>query len=42
MTEEKISHKLRLENMDETINYLIEVINQNKLINKKHSRFLQL
>ena len=41
MTEEKISHKLRLENMDETINYLIEVINQNKLINKKHSRFLQ-
>ena len=36
MSEEEISHEFRLTNIDENWNYLIEEINQNELINKKH------
>ena len=36
MFEENISHELRLKNIDETRNYLIEEINRNELMNKKH------
>ena len=36
MSEEEISHEFRLTNIDENWNYLIEEINQNELISKKH------
>ena len=36
MVEENISQEFRLENIDETRNYLIEGINRNELISKKH------
>ena len=36
MAEKKISQELRLKNIDETRNYLIEEINQNELMRKKH------
>ena len=35
MAEENTSHELRLKNINETRNYLIEEIKQNELINKK-------
>ena len=38
MAEENISQELRLKNIDETGNYLIEEINRNELISKKHKR----
>ena len=36
MTEENISRKFRLENINKKINYFIEEINQNELMSKKH------
>ena len=36
MAEENISQEFRLENITETRNYLIEKINRNQLISKKH------
>ena len=38
MTEGNISQEFRLKNIDETKNYSIEEINQNKLVNKKHKK----
>ena len=38
MPEEKISHEFRLNNIDETVNFLIEEINRNELISKKHKK----
>ena len=38
MVEENISQEFRLKNIDETRNYLIEEINQNDLISKKHEK----
>ena len=38
MDEWNISQKFRLKNVDETRNYLIEEINQNKLVTKKHKK----
>ena len=35
MVEENISQGFRLKNIDETINYFLEEIKQNKLMNKK-------
>ena len=39
MAEEKISQEFRLKNLNETKNYLIEEINRNQLISKKHKKF---
>ena len=36
MAEENISQEFRLKNIDETKNYLIEEINRNELMSKKH------
>ena len=36
MTKENISQEVRLKIIDETRNYFIEEINQNKSISKKH------
>ena len=36
MYEENISQKCRLKNIDEARNYLIQEMNQNELISKKH------
>ena len=38
MAEESISQEFRLENMDETRNYLIENISRNELMSKKRKR----
>ena len=38
MDEWNISQEFRLKNVDETRNYLIEEINQNKLVTKKHKK----
>ena len=38
MVEENISQEFRLKNIDRTRNYLIEEINRNELISKKHKR----
>ena len=38
MTEEDISQEFRLKNIDETRHYLIEEINGNELISKKHKK----
>ena len=38
MAEENISQKFRLKIIDETRNYLIEEINRNKLMSKKHKK----
>ena len=38
MTEENISQEFRLKNIDETRNYLIEQINRNELMSKKHEK----
>ena len=42
MSEENISKKFRLKNIDKARNYFIEERNQNKLMSKKHKRFVQL
>ena len=36
MVEENISQEFRLKNKDETKNYLIEELNRNELMSKKH------
>ena len=36
MSEKNISQQFRLKNIDETKNYLVEEINQNELMSKKH------
>ena len=36
MVEENISQEFRLKNIDETRNYFVEKIEQNKLISNKH------
>ena len=41
MSEENLSQEFRLKNIDETRNYLIEGINQNELIIKKHKKFIE-
>ena len=38
MAEENISQEFRLKNIDETRNYLIEEINRNELISKRHEK----
>ena len=38
MSEENISQEFRLKNIDEVRNYLIEEINQNELMSKKHKK----
>ena len=38
MVEENISQEFRMKNIDETRNYLIEEINRNELISKKHKK----
>ena len=38
MSKENVSQKFRLENVEETRNYLIEKINQNELMIKKHKK----
>ena len=38
MSEENISQEFRLKNIDGTIKHLIEEINQNELISKKHTK----
>ena len=38
MAEKNISQEFRLKNLNETRNYLIEEINQNQLISKKHKK----
>ena len=38
MSEENISQEFRLKNINETRNYLIEEINQNELMSKKHKK----
>ena len=42
MVEENISQEFRLENMGETRNCLIEEINRNELMSKKHKKVAQL
>ena len=38
MSEENMSQEFRLKKMDETRNYLIEEINRNELLSKKHTK----
>ena len=38
MSDGNISQEVRLNNIDETINYLVEETNQNILISKKHKK----
>ena len=38
MSEENISEEFRPENIDETRNFLIEEINRNELMSKKHKK----
>ena len=38
MAQENISQEFRLKNIDETRNYLIEEINRNELMSKKHEK----
>ena len=40
MTEENINQKFRLKKIDEIRNYLMEEINQNELMIKKHKKIL--
>ena len=42
MAEKNINQEFRLKKIDEKRNYVIEEINQNELISKKHKRFVQL
>ena len=41
MTKENISQEVRLKIIDETRNYFIEEINQNKSISKKHKKIVE-
>ena len=41
MYEEKISQEFRLKNIDETINYVTDEINQNILMSRKHKKFVE-
>ena len=38
MAEENISQKCKLENINETRNYFLEGIKQNKLLSRKHKK----
>ena len=38
MAEENVDQEFRLKNIDETRNYLIEEINRNELMSKKHKK----
>ena len=38
MPEENINHKFRLKKIDEIRNYVIEEINRNELMSKKHKK----
>ena len=38
MSEENITQELRLKDIDKTTNYLIEEINRNELMSKKHKK----
>ena len=38
LSEENIGQEFRLKNIDETRSYLIEEINRNELMSKKHKR----
>ena len=40
--EENISQEVRLKNIDETRNYLIEEISQNKLMSEKHKKVFKV
>ena len=42
MSEENINLEFRLKKVDEIRNYLIEEVNQNKLMSKKHKKFSKL
>ena len=42
ITEENISQKIRLKEIDEKINYFIEAINYNELICKKYKNFYKI
>ena len=42
MYEENISQEFRLKNIDETRNYLIQNINQNELMSKKHKKICRI
>ena len=42
MPEENINHERRLKKIDEIRNYLIEGINQNKWMSKKHKKFCRV
>ena len=42
MPEENINQEFRLKKIDEVRNYLIEEINQNKLMRKKHKKFVKI
>ena len=39
MTKQNISQEFRLKSIDETRNYFLEEIDQNKLMSKKHKKF---
>ena len=41
MSEENISPEFRLKNTDKARNYLIEEINQKKLMSKKHKKIFE-
>ena len=38
MGEENISQEFRLKNIEEIKNYFIKLVNQNKLVSKKHKK----
>ena len=42
VAEENIGQECRLKNIDETINYFLEEIEQNELMSRKHKKFVQL
>ena len=42
MPEENINQEFRLKKIDEVRNYLIKEINQNKLMSKKHKKFVKI
>ena len=42
MAEENINQEFRLKNIDETRNYLMEEINRNELMSKKHKNIWRI
>ena len=42
MTEENVNQKLRLKKIDKIRNYLIEEINRNELLSKKHKELCRV